>query len=157
MPLPEDAAPGRALELAEELGRVAVVSPNGISYALRTDRRHALRHAVLGGVVGWWVAGPLALLVPMPYSRLVVVFGLVVGAVLWPLRFPPRAVRWVQVDRFTPEEEVGGTVAWAGLSDPSALPGAVDELVAHGVRVDHAPTHGCARVRLRGDRGRIRV
>ncbi len=122
-----------------------------MSYALRADRRHVVRHAVVGGLVSWWVAGPLALLVPLPYSRLVVLFGLVVGAVLWPLRFPPRAVRWVQVDRFTPEAELGGTVAWVGLSDPSVLPEAVDDLVAR-VRAGARPVaggHGTARVRLR--------
>ncbi|MGG5260886.1 hypothetical protein [Phycicoccus avicenniae] len=153
MPLPDDLAPGRAAELAEELGRVVVTSAGGVDYALRTDRRHVVRHAVLGGVVGWWLAGPLALLlVPWGYGRVAVLVGFVVGAAVWALRFPPGAVRWLQVDRFTPEEEVGGSVAWVGVRQVDDLAAAVDAVVAR-IRsgdLDAMPEHhGLDRVRLR--------
>ncbi|MBM6399057.1 hypothetical protein [Phycicoccus sonneratiae] len=151
MPLPEDTAPGRAFQLVEELGRVVVTSPVG-QYSVRSDRRHVVRHALVGGFVGWWAAGPLALLAPWGYGRLVVLLGLVVGAAVWALRFPPGARAWVQVDRFTPEEEVGGTVAWVGVRDRAALVGVTDDLVAavRAGRLDAGPEqHGLDRVRLR--------
>ncbi|QIM21283.1 hypothetical protein G7075_09295 [Phycicoccus sp. HDW14] len=114
MPLPEDTAPGRALELVEELGRVVVTSPHA-QYSVTTDRRHVVRHAIVGGFVGWWVGGALALLVPWPSGRWVVVLAvLVVGAALWAGRFPPGARWWVQVDRYTPEEDVGAR--WPGTA-----------------------------------------
>lgn len=129
VPLPEDTAPGRALELVEELGRVVVTSPHA-QYSVTTDRRHVVRHAIVGGFVGWWVGGALALLVPWPSGRWVVVLAvLVVGAALWAGRFPPGARWWVQVDRYTPEEDVGGTVAWHGVRRREELGPLVDEVV----------------------------
>lgn len=151
MPLPEDTAPGRAAQLVEELGRVVVASPRA-EYSLRTDRRHLVRDALVGGFVGWWVVGPVALAVSEPHGGWVGVLGVLVGALGWPLRLPPRAASWVRVDRYAGEARLGGTVAWVGVRERAALAAAVDDVVAR-VRdgsLDEAPEHrGLDRVRLR--------
>lgn len=151
MPLPEDTAPGRAAQLVEELGRVVVASPRA-EYSLRTDRRHLVRHGLLGGLVALWVGAALGTFLPGPGTEVGPVLGALVGGALWALRFPPGARAWVQVDRYTPEEEVGGTVAWVGVRERAGLATAVDDVVAR-VRdgsLDEAPEHrGLDRVRLR--------
>jgi hypothetical protein len=152
MPLPEDTAPGRALELVEELGRVVVASPAGVRYVVRADGRHVVRHALVGGVLAFWVGRLLSAAFPVPVALLVAPLCLVLGAGGWALRFPPRAAAWVQADRVSPEDEVGGTVAWVGVRARDRLPDTVDALVER-VRegsLDGLPEHtGLDRVRLR--------
>ncbi|WP_030527414.1 hypothetical protein [Phycicoccus jejuensis] len=93
MPLPPDLAPGRAAALVEELGRVVVLSPVGTAYAVRTDRRHLARHALLGAAVGFWLGRLLAAAVPMPLALGVAPLCLGLGAGAGPPALAPPPAR----------------------------------------------------------------
>lgn len=130
MPFPDDAPAGRALEIAEELGRVTVLSPAGVGYAVRVDRRHVVRHALVGAFVGSWLGGILRLTLHAVPSVVALAVGAVLGGLVWAMRHPPAARWWVEVDRFDPDDSIDGAVTMVGLRHRDLLADVVDGVVA---------------------------